>query len=430
MGVRAVDRRGTASEVRASFVSDVDVAVVGAGIAGLVAARAVIDAGLSVRVLEARERAGGRIHTDTSFAPVPVERGAELIHGRRVRVWHYLDRFGLGAARERGRRGFRIADGTRLSHPVWLAVDRSVWRLGLAMQAVARPRSTDSSVAELLDERKVTGAGRRLADMMANAACAPLDELGVADAAAGLLSPQSSGGEFRPAGGYGALVSALAAGLDIHFSAPVTRVRWHQDGVEIETNETVRARAAIVTLPLGVLRAGGVTFAPELPLEKRNAIAALRMHPAVKIVIRFERKVPAKRVRVVAGDPAVPAYWRSHSEPPDLDRLRHRPARLGRRASAGSGRRQVVRAISVPPRAAVDRVMVIDWGSDPWSCGGYSSAPAGAYGSRATLAEPCGRLFFAGEAVSTSGEAGTVSGAITTGERAAQEAGRILSSAR
>ena len=83
---------------------DVDVVIVGAGISGLIAARCLVDAGFSVRILEARSRLGGRIHTDLGFAAVPIERGAEFIDGKRVRVWHYFE-----AVRAAGAAGTRHA---------------------------------------------------------------------------------------------------------------------------------------------------------------------------------------------------------------------------------------------------------------------------------------------------------------------------------
>lgn len=72
---------------------------------------------------------------------------------------------------------------------------------------------------------------------------------------------------------------------------------------------------------------------------------------------------------------------------------------------------------------------VTDWSNDPWSRGGYSSVPVGGHMARASLAERAGRLVFAGETTDTDGEAGTVSGAIRSGERAAEEARTLLSAA-
>ena len=404
---------------------DVDVAIVGGGIAGLIAARTLTDQGHRVCVLEARARAGGRIRTDAGIAPVPVEHGAEIIHGHRVRIWHYLDRYSLAAHPDKGSRGYRLAVGGRLRHPLWMAAHRSVWRLGGATSALAKGVATDVSAAEFLRARKVDGIGWQLADVMANAACAPLEELGVVDAAAGLNSPQTRGGDFRPVGGHQRLVDAVAAGLDVRCEQPVVVARWNDHGVEVEARERVRARAVIVTLPLGVLQAGSVRFEPELPVAKLKAVSDLRMHPAAKIMIRFAQPIGTRRVSSILGDDLIPAYWRSFVDPPIWTAFVTGPRAL---SAAADPERAVERLCSYlgVTRTAVADVAVADWGRDPWTCGGYSSAPAGAFAARAVLAEPCGRLVFAGEATSTTGEAGTVSGAILTGERAAAEATAIL----
>jgi monoamine oxidase len=406
-------------------VEDVDVAIIGAGIAGLIAARALADQGRRVCVLEARMRIGGRIHTDAAAGPVPIERGAELIHGGRVRIRHYLDRYGLKVQPDGGSRGVRLAAGGRLRHPLWMATRRSMWRLGSATSALSKTPGIDVSAAEFLRARKIDGVGRQLAEVMANGACATLEELGIADAAAGLNSPQTRGGDFRPVGGHQALVDVLAKGLDVRCDQPVASVHWNDDGVDVEARERVRAGAAVITLPLGVLQAGSVTFVPDLPEAKQSAVKALRMHPAIKIAVRFSRPVGSRRVRSVVGDDLVPAYWRSAADPPIWTAFVTGPRAL---SAAADPRRAVERLCSYldVSHDAVAAVTTTDWGRDPWARGGYSSAPAGAFAQRAVLAEPIGCLVFAGEATSTTGEAGTVSGAILTGERAAAEAADIL----
>lgn len=408
-----------------SGANDVDVAIVGGGIAGLIAARLLADQGHRACVIEARPRIGGRIYTDTSHAALPVERGAEVIHGNRVRVWHYLERYGLATRPNPSTRGVRFANGGRLRHPLWLATHRSAWRLGRAMSALAKVTADDHSAAQFLRARKIGGIGWQLAEIMANASCAPLEELGVVDAAAGVNSPQTRGGEFRPAGGYQALVDAVASGLDVRREQPVTTIRWTDDGVEIEARDRIRARAAIITLPLGVLQAGTVRFEPDLPDAKRTAMSKLRMHTAVKMSVRWSRPPAARRVRSVIGDDLVPAWWQSSADPPMWTAFVTGPRASAVASDPGRAVDRLCSLIGAAPDA-VDEVIVTDWGADRWTVGGYSSAPPGAYAARAVLAEPTGPLAFAGEATSTTGEAGTVSGAILTGERAAAETAEIL----
>jgi monoamine oxidase len=223
---------------------DVDVVVIGAGIAGLVAARCLADQGVTVRVLEARGRLGGRIDTDPTFAEAPVERGAELIHGRRVSTWRYMARYGLEAKPALGAAGLRFAHEGRLHHPLWL-LRPSVLRLAGAASSLTHKPPQDQSLATYLQARGVTGIGLKLAELAANSACASLDELGIADAVAGLRSPQSSGGTFRPVGGYQPLVERIAQGLDVRLATPVTSVAWHGSrGKAVVYDRSLRARSS------------------------------------------------------------------------------------------------------------------------------------------------------------------------------------------
>ena len=308
---------------------------------------------------------------------------------------------------------------------MWFLTRPSAWRFALAASAVARRRH-DQSAAEFLRSRGVAGVGWRLAEVMANASCAPLEALGVVDAAAGLNSPQTSGGSFRPIGGYQMLVNGIGRGLDVRCGEPATAVTWNQAGVEVEAGQRVRARVAVITLPLGVLQAEAVHFSPALPDSKRRAAAALRMHPAVKILLRFRHAVGNGRVRVIAGDDEVPVFWRAAEPAPVWTAFVTGPRAVTLADAPDRAVERLCSHLGMEARRALDAVELVDWGRDPWSCGGYSSAPPHAFSARAALAERVGRLVFAGEATSTEGEAGTVSGAVVTGERAAAEVCALL----
>ena len=408
------------------MLPDVDVVVVGAGISGLVAARDLVDAGLTVRVVEARGRLGGRIDTDLAVPIAPVERGAEFIHGNRVRIWHHVERFKLRATPCLSTRALRFTDGDRLRSAAWLFTRPATLRLGLAVAALLRQQGRDQSLADFLASRGITeGLGRRLAAYMVNASCAPFEDLGVVDAVAGLTSAQGRGGQFRLAGGYASLVQSLASGLDFRCNEPVTAIRWSDGGVELETGQIVRARMAVLTLPLGVEQSGAVRFEPALD-QRRLAADALRMHSAVKILFRFRVAVGNPRVTAIAGDEDVPVFWRA-AEPapvwtafvtgPRAPDLALAPERAADRLFAFLGPEAKRELVSID---------VADWGRDPWSRGGYSAAPAGAFPARAVLAQRVGPLVFAGEATASDGEAGTVSGALATGERAASEVRALI----
>lgn len=400
---------------------DVDVAVLGAGIAGLVAARILNDTGLRVRLLEARTRVGGRIHTDHDFASVPIERGAEFVHGDAVATWRYLDRLGLATRRSLRTRHLRLVQGEQLHHPLWLLTRPAFFQLLLALPELMVGRRRDESVAAFLRRRRIRDpAGWQLADTLANSACASAEDLSLADVLRMYSSQQSSGGDFRIEQGYQALPAHLARGLDVHYGVPVTRVRWNDQGVDIEAGQRLRARAALITLPLGVLQGGQVLFEPPLPAAKQAALAALRMHPAIKVLCRYREPVGPRDVRVLAGDDVLPLIWRAPSPAPVWTafltgpRARHAPD--GEQVA-----HRVSRLLGGDALDALRDVEVVDWGRDPWARGGYSAVPPGEAHARVVLARTVGPLLFAGEATAADGEAGTVSGAISSGERAATQ---------
>jgi monoamine oxidase len=184
------------------------------------------------------------------------------------------------------------------------------------------------------------------------------------------------------------------------------------------------ARAALITLPLGVLQEGSVRFEPELPAWKRRAISALEMGPVVKIALLFDRPFwPDDLVFLHARGAPVPTFWRMLPS--------EAPALMGWAASRDalrlSKRNAVALAIDSLASALGQRrrpidAQVFDWQNDPLSLGAYSWVPVDALAAQRALARPVGPLFFAGEASHFDGACGTVHGAIETGERAAAEA--------
>ena len=259
---------------------------------------------------------------------------------------------------------------------------------------------------------------------------------------------------FRVRDGYDSLVRHLArrAG-ELRTGVVVTELRHGRAGVEVRARgplggrlAPLTARVALVTLPLGVLKArpparGAVRFVPPLPREKRRAIAALGMGRVIKVILRFRHPLgvgalgalpPATSfLHLAAGSP--PTWWapRPLSDSvlvgwvagPRAEAFALRHATRDGRVRAAI--RTLAGALRVAPPAlfaAIEDARCFDWGDEPFSRGAYSWIPVGATAAPATLAAPVGRaLFFAGEATDTSGDTGTVHGALATGRRAAEE---------
>jgi monoamine oxidase len=406
-----------------------DVLVIGAGAAGLAAARALAEAGLRAVVFEARDRIGGRVWTDHHFGGIPIERGAEFIHGDRAGTWAWLRRAGLSAephARWSGRR-IVMEDGS-LAGADTLEARPDLRRVLTLEEELAGYEGPDCSLAEWLFARGFSPLAAHIADVrLAHSSCATPATLSVAELARELRQSDAGSGDFHILAGYDKVLAAIAEGLDIRLETPVTAIRWGADGVEaITPSGGFSARRAIVTLPLALLKAGVVRFDPPLPEAKRRAIETLAMAPAMKLHLRFAEPFWDRDMTFLTADAPVAVWWTIRAGAPLLTGFLTGPRaeRLARYGEAGAIERGLAQLDALFGGAAgrlVEAGQLTDWASDLWARGGYSSAPPGAQGQRAALAQPAGALYFAGEATVFDGNPATVHGALHSGERAAGE---------
>lgn len=426
-----------------------DVVVVGAGAAGLAAASELLRAGRSVLVLEARDRVGGRIWTrrEPGLA-VPVELGAEFIHGHAPTTRALLAKAGATAV---------DASGSHWSVQAGELSERN-GRLEPILRAMQQSdilASRDVSFDEFLDRylaQTLTPEERQFARMMAQG----FDAADTSRASARALLAEWTGDtlgsvpQSRPRDGYESLLTALLASLNgerlrLRLRAVVESVTWSKGSVEVTgrlagASFAVRAARAIIALPLGVLQqlptaSGAVRFAPALT-AKETPLRGLASGAVTKLVLRFAssfwESVDEGRFRDAAffhaPGAAVPTFWTpAPSHAPLLVAWAGGP----RAFAAGADPIEVVRAAlqtlrtlfgeEADPAGDLDGYYYHDWQQDPFARGAYSYALVGGSDARRTLAEPLdGTLFFAGEATDIE-EAGTVTGALESGIRAARE---------
>jgi monoamine oxidase len=406
------------------LVVDADVIVIGAGAAGLAAARRLAEAGRSVLVLEARDRIGGRVHTDRGIAGFPVERGAELLQGRGSPSRALAAAAGLATLPAMGRWGGRVVDGGRTRRLLpWLLP--ALGQLARVQREVGRAEAgPDQSLAALLGRHHASARTWRIASGIANDAGADLDGLSVHQLARSLRHGEETGRQARVAAGFDRLLEHLAKGVRVVCQAPATEVAWSPEGVQVDAGRTYSARSVIVTVPLGVLQAGLPRFTPELPAAKREAVSGLAMHPGTKALLRFQGPLWPAGTSYVLVDDDVPVVWPPRDGAGVLTAFVTGPRAAALRAPPGPVERvlaALAKAWGEEPRRALVAAEVVDWGADPWTRGGYSVAPPGRAHLRGVLAKPWGPLLFAGEATDDLGP-GTVSGALRSGIRAAAQA--------
>jgi monoamine oxidase len=430
---------------------DADVIVVGAGAAGLAAARSLATRSLKVVLVEARERIGGRVwsHQLPHVAP-PAEMGAEFIHGPAEHTRALLRADGIADV-PTGDESWSCRNDGELR--------REDHDFNLAARALERARSLvkDESAEQFLRRLEADNTSREAAE----AARAFVEGFEAADpsivSARAIADELRSGADStsaRPLGGYRPLFESLHsacvnAGVQIQLSTNVRRISWRRGTVAVDTSnragqlQTIQARAVVVTLPIGVLRYTGddnqVTFDPEVPTLKREALANLEMGHAVKVALWFRTafweevhdgryrngaffrcegqpftaywtQLPVRSELIVAwagGPKAMALHTMSHAERIELA-LKNFGALFRTPALA---------------RAEFKGGAMHDWSHDQFARGAYSYVAVGGGNARKIFAEPLeGTVFFAGEATASDGQGGTVNGALETGERAASEA--------
>jgi monoamine oxidase len=427
------------------------VIVVGAGMAGLVAARLLHDSGFTVTVLEARARLGGRTWTDDSLG-APLDMGGSWVHGvegNPLTLW--CGKLGIALVESQGdrllidpRAKVKTRDGQRKRAVLGriafkTAMEWASWK-SKAMAAARGPRSI--SVKEAVDpllhaswlpeiDRLVIATFIEGSEGVQGA---PYDAV----AAEEWFPTEGLDRNAQPRGGFIGVIEDAARQLSIRRNAAVERVAWSDRGVSaiLQGGEKIEADRAVIAVPLGLLRAGMPVLDPLPPEDQQKAIATLGYGAGIlgKIYLRFPERFWPEQPKWFGRLPDSPDRrgtfntWVSHHHETGLPIVLSfsngaTAARLDRSASdeevkevAMSSLRKMFGDIPEPVGMLYPR-----WLSDPWSRGGYSYPGVGSDPEdRNVYARPLAqRVFFAGEATEPI-EYGTVHAALWSGEQTAE----------
>jgi len=429
--------------------NNVEVLILGAGMAGLAAARALGERGVRVTVLEAKDRVGGRVMSRVAEGGGVVELGAEFVHGRAPELWSLIDECGVETTER---------DGTML---------REEWGGGV----IEDNPQDEAMFAPLEKLENFEGEDVAFADWLA-ASDVPEEERGAllgyvegfnaADArrigvkALGMQQKAEDATEgdraWHVRGGYAQLAEYLAARVkaldgDVRLNCEALGVRWGEGLVEVETSVGVmRAKRCVVALPLGVLQAG---FRIEPEPQAMVAARRLEMGHAVRFTMVFRERWWVRSAALAKEKLAamsflftpqhdVKVWWTAHPEAEALPALTGwvggpRAKALEGKSAGELGREACADLASVfevaedVVRAQLVATYTHDWSGDAFSRGAYSYVPVGAIDAPAAMAEAEGdTLFFAGEHTDVTGHWGTVHAAIRSGLRAvAQVLGEV-----
>lgn len=428
------------------------IVVVGAGMAGLVAARLLQDSGFIVTVLEARPRFGGRVWTDDRLG-APLDLGGSWVHGvegNPLTLW--CDRLGIELVESEGERLLidkrataptregqrRRAVMGRLAFKA--AIEWATWK-SKAMARVNGPRSISvkQAVEPLLRARWLPEVDRLVVatfiEMSEGVQSAPWDKV----AAEEWFPTEGLDRNAQPRGGFRPLIADAAQGLILRHGAAVERVLWTGGGVTaiLQGGERIEADRAVIAVPAGLLRAGLPVVDPAPPPAQREALDRLGYGGGIlaKLYLRFPHRFWPEQPKWFGRLPDAPDRrgtfntWVSHQEETGLPILLsfsngQTAIHLDRDASDDEVKAVAMRSLRAmfgddipePEAMAFPR-----WLSDPWSRGGYSYPGVGSDPDDGTIyARPLGgRVFFAGEATEPV-EYGTVHAALWSGEQTAE----------
>ncbi len=411
-----------------------DVLVLGGGVAGLSAACELAHGGLSVTLLEARARFGGRILSeDVPGWTTPVELGAEFVHGRPAELFELIEAFGLTRESSHAPHLRKAARGLDQGGNFWRGIDE-------ALEAI-EPDAADVSAAEFLTTSNLSAeVGRALAGYLEGFHAGELARISMRSVVRQMSDDDSEQGRIRE--GYGSLIRHLAkdvlsAGARVVLKTRVNALRWEPSSVvALADGNEWRAKVALVALPLSVLKAGtaggGVSVDPE-PAAVRRGLDALEMGQALRVVLRIKRPIGLLETLPSGAflhgiDGEFPTLW--------LGPNRHeaqvttwcggpRAMRLGERDArsiALAALRSVALGLDVSTEQLEENLLgahVHSFGSDPFSLGAYPYALVG--GDASGAFDPVqSTLFFAGD-YTVPEELGTVGIAVKSGVSAARE---------
>ena len=421
-----------------------DVLVIGAGIAGLTAARALAEAGRTVTLLEASDRVGGRILTlregDGLF-----ELGAEFIHGKPPELWRLIEEAGLATYELAGSTVSREVEGLQ-EHSEQEDGDDTF----SILEALKNWHEPDLSFAQYLERERVpAGQQQHITGYIEGFNAADAREISVASLRVQQAAEDAIEGDrlFRVCDGYDRVPQFVArrfreAGGTLSLSTRVHRIAWQPGRVDVEATGDgrrlrYRAHCAVVAVPLGVLQASTLEFAP-IPNPVREA-SRLCMGQVCRFTLQFHERFWERLQPALLRDLSFlfsfasmpPVWWTPHPADgnfitgwvggPRSEALRHLPPQqLGQVGCAALANIFSLRTEMV--RKQLVRCVTHDWQRDEHALGAYSYVATGALDACSRMTEPAaGTLFFAGEHTDTTGHWGTVHAAIRSGLRAASQ---------
>ena len=422
-----------------SGLREADVLILGAGISGLAAARTLVDKGLSVIVLEARNRIGGRMWTDTSLG-LPLDLGASWIHGVDGNpITELAKQFGVKTVASDYDNGIAYNfDGSEISESEYTKMEGLFDSIYAEVAEMQEDTDNDMPLQQAFDEvisrrnlsaKELHGLQFVIQGNFALEMGADPDNLSLWEWD---QDEEFDGEDVVFPKGYNQITDGLANGLDIRLGVKVTAISYGADGVDVETSSgSFSGEKAVVTFPLGVLKQAEVKFDPPLPESKQSAIDRLNMGVLNKVYLKFSEAFWDEEIEIISYVGERTGEW--------CDWLNfmpyiNEPVLMAFHGGAKgyaieelsddeiiAGAMKTLRVIYGDEIPEPESYLNTRWGKDPFAFGSYSHVPPFASGDDYdALFEPVDDvLYFAGEATSREYPS-TVHGAYLSGVAAAE----------
>jgi monoamine oxidase len=426
-----------------------DVIIIGAGAAGLMAAKELSAAGLEVRILEARDRIGGRIYSlnDLPFAE-QVQGGAEFIHGKLPLTLNLLKEAGLNTVKLEG-------DVWQVTKGKWNQESDFYKNIDIVV-AQLKSLEADTTIAEFMEksfsEARHDGLRKSLTEYIEGYYSGKIDKISAKSFLEEWMSEDEE--QYRPEAGYGKMINYLAetltkAGALIQLSTVVKEIRWSKGQVEVidESRHSYVAHKALITVSTGVLTAGEscrgfMKFSPALT-EKIDAAKQLGFGSVIKVLLSFDRaltddeslkkhaEVNFQKLHMVLSDEEISTWWTQHPQHsslisgwlsgPAAEQLTHSDDEV----ILDKALKSLSSIFGLPLENVIKKVnwwKVFNWTRDEFTRGSYSYSTLQTNTARKKLEEPVDNtIFFAGEGLYNGLEMGTVEAALTSGAEVAKK---------
>jgi monoamine oxidase len=412
---------------------EADIVVIGAGAAGIAAARRIVAANRKVIMVEATSQIGGRCQTDSSTFEVPFDRGARWMHNPDTNPMIKLAR-AAGLEITTAPSGQKIRIGRRYARPG--ETEEFLAALVRANRAIDdASRRLDVSCASVLPKDLGDWAGAAEFVLGANFAGKDLKDLSVGDKA----RAQDRNTAIACRQGLGTLIAKLGEQVPLSLSTPANRISWGSRDVTVETpSGKIAARAAVITVSSNVLAAGNIKFTPDIPKRTLEAAGRLTLGSYDRIALQMpgnplglsrddvviEQSNSTRTALMYAnmGGSSLCTIDVAGSFGRDL-------SAQGERAMVAFATEWLTKLFGSDAANAVKKSSATRWDAAPFALGAMSAAGPGGQASRKILTEPIGCMYLAGEATHET-LWGTIDGAWESGERAAETALRRIGALR